>query len=120
MHLFRRSIAVLAGAAFALTGCGGDDIPTKAEFTEELATSAKPSFISSMTGAGIDEAQAEELFDNLVGCVYDKVKDNEELLRQVADDSSDAEFNKVMEEKAQPCVEEMTTAVTDAMSEAAG
>jgi hypothetical protein len=117
----RRTATVLALALpfTTLVGCGGDELPTKAEFISQLEAEAKTEFNEQMKAAGLDEDTADGLFTEMAGCVYDKVAENEDTLRAVFDDSSSAEFNKVMEDKAAPCLEDFTTKVTDALTGAA-
>lgn len=115
-----RTAALVAALGLALTGCGSDGLPSKAEFIDQVSSSAKKGFTESLTASGVAAETAADIFDNFAGCVYDQVKDDEDLLRQVQDDSSESEFQKVVEEKASPCIDQMTTEMTGAMTDAIG
>lgn len=121
MSLRRIATTIALALPFAvLAGCGGDDLPSKAEFISQLENEAKTEFNKSVVAAGVEEATADKLFDDMAGCVYDKIAENEETLQAVFDDSTSAEFNKVMEDKAAPCLTDFQKELTDVMTAAAG
>jgi hypothetical protein len=101
-----RRIAASALVAFAFVSfaCSNDELPSKAEFVDEMRVQAGAQFEQAMADVGLDEATSEQIFDEFAGCVYDRVADNEELLNSVLDEEGDASFDQVMEEKAADCV----------------
>lgn len=115
----RRFAATLAGSAILLTGCGGDEIPTKAEFISEMSKNLD-SQLDSITEAGLPREDAEKLFSDFLGCTYDKIKDDEELLTTAFEEGDSADIDAQMNEKAGDCVEDLTAAATEAATEAAG
>lgn len=114
MKLCRTAAFVLAGS-FLVASCGSDELPTKAEFTASVKKEMGAQ-LTQLEGAGIEKAKAEEIFDDFIGCVYDKIKDNEQLLRDAVDKSGDAAVSKLLDEKASSCVKQLTDAATSAVT----
>ena len=70
-------IGLAVAAPLLFPSCSNDELPTKAEFVDQL---------TSESGGAVDEQTA--------GCIYDKVKEKEELVKAMfnEDSSADSEF----------------------------
>jgi hypothetical protein len=66
-------IGVAVAAIFSLASCSNDELPTRSEFVDQL---------TSESGGAIDEETA--------GCIYDKVKAKEELVKAMFNEDSAA------------------------------
>jgi len=100
----RIAAAALTALMFISFACSNDELPTKAEFIEEMRVQAGADFEQAMADVGLDQETSDQIFDEFAGCVYDRVADNEELLQSVLDEEGSASFDQVMEEKAADCV----------------
>lgn len=110
--MLRRSAALLAVGGIVLTGCGGDDIPTKSEWTATVRKQID-SDAAKLEGSGIDSAAANKIIDDFLGCVYDKIKDDKDLLDEAASATGGSAIDAVSK-KAASCEEAMTKAMTGA------
>jgi len=121
MRALTRSMAPLLVVAAIVAGCGSD-VPSKDQFIADAKKAAGKEFDSSLKAAGITGDSATQLFNSFYGCVYEKIKDNEDLLSGIADakgqDSS--ELQKALESKAKSCVDTFTTELTKQASSGLG
>jgi len=115
----RRFAALAVAGSFLMSACGSDELPSKAEFIDSVKKSME-SDMNQLEAAGLEKADAEKIFDDFLSCTYDKIKDNEQLLRDAADKSGDAAVTAELEKKAAGCVEDLTKAATDAAMANAG
>ena len=113
MRALTRTLVPLAIVVSLLAGCGSD-VPSKAQFIADAKKAAGAQFDSSLKSAGITGSRATEMFDTFYGCVYDKIKDNEDLLTSIADSTGQdsAQLQKALESKAKECVDQFTAALT--------
>lgn len=117
--LLRRSAAFLAVGAILLTGCSsGSDIPTKAEWIKSVRD-RMGSDLSSLEGSGIDSAKANKIIDDFLGCTYDKIKDDTQLLEKAASSGSSS-IDSQISKKAASCQSDMITAMSAAAKAAIG
>jgi len=114
--MLRRSLVTLLGASLLLVGCGGDDIPSKADFISQVKKSMGSDLDKSLARAGIDTDKAKATIDGFFGCVYDKIKDNKDLLDKAYAEAGDASVQRELEKKAASCSDKLT----DAMSGSTG
>jgi hypothetical protein len=110
----RRSFVAIAGATVLLSGCGGNELPSKSEFVDQVKESMGTDVTSSLEGAGIDKATATGIMEDFIGCIYDEIKDDEELLQQAFDDGGDKSVEANIEKQAAACTDDLTTAVSEA------
>jgi hypothetical protein len=111
----RRSIVALLGASVLVAGCGSD-LPTKSEFSSKVKESMGSDLKTALTSAGASASDADKAINDFIGCTYDKIKGNEDLLNQAYDDSGDKKVQDEIEKSAKAC----TSTLTSAMTEAAG
>ena len=114
--ILRRTLALLACSAALLTACGSDDLPSKADFIKQVKSEMGSDLETTLTSTGIDKEDATKTIDTFIGCVYDKVKDNEELLRKAYDEAGDSSVQTELEKSAKDCTEALTKAMTSAVS----
>lgn len=113
----RRGLALLIGCTFLLAGCGGNDLPTRAEFVDQMKEELDGEMSESLDAAGIDTAAGQEILENFYGCVYDAVKDNEELLEKATDGTID---EAAITAEAGDCTTALSDELIKASTEAAG
>ena len=109
----RRSVAVVAGSVLLLSACGGEELPSKSEFISKLKQEMS-SEMSSLESSGIDKAAAEKIFDEFLGCTYDEIKGDEELLNKVNDGADDAATTAEITKKATACATDLQQAAVEA------
>lgn len=112
----RRSVAVVAGSVLLLSACGGEELPSKSEFISKLKQEMS-SELSSLESSGIDKAAAEKIFDDFLGCTYDEIKGDEELLNKVNDGADDAATTAEITKKATACANDLQQAAVEAATE---
>lgn len=117
----RRTLAALLVAApLLLASCGGDELPSRAEFIDEVKKSMGDDVTTSLESAGIAAGEAETIMTDFIGCIYDNIKDDEATLKAAYEDGGDKSIEQVIEKEAQPCTDELTQKVTDAAMANAG
>ena len=104
----RRLAAMIVGSAVLLAGCGSD-VPSKTEFVSKMKTSLRTQ-LDDMEKAGLDRGDAEKLFEDFVGCTYDQIKSDEDLVTKVYEEGTDAGVDAQLEKKAGACVTQLTKA----------
>lgn len=106
-------IVIVALGAF-LTACS-DELPSRSEFIASVKRETGDDFTKSMKEAGIDTSESNQIFEDFAGCVYDKIKDNESLLRSIADAKGNEsnELEKALSDKAASCVSSFQSAIAD-------
>jgi hypothetical protein len=111
----RRVLLLVVIAVGALTTACGEELPTKSEFIAEVKQKGGEEFLKSMKEAGVSAGESTEIFEDFAGCVYDKIKNNEELLRAIAnaEGSNSEEFDKAVTDKAASCVSSFQSAIAD-------
>lgn len=110
----RRCAAIVAGSVLMLSACGGEELPSKAEFVSKLKVEMSAQ-LSQLEDAGLDKEAAEQIFDDFLGCTYDKIKGDEDLLKKVNDGADDDATTSDIEKKATACA----TGLQEAAAEAA-
>lgn len=120
MNARRTLAALLLAAPLLLASCGGDELPSRAEFVAEVKKSMGEDVSSSLESAGIKAAEAETIMTDFIGCIYDEIKDDEETLRQAYEQGGDSSIESQIEKKAAPCTKDLTEAVTNAAMAGAG
>ena len=114
MRVIRLLVIPVLALSGLLVACSNDELPTKSEFIADIKKETGKSFDDSMKSAGIDSATASKIFDSFAGCVYDKIADNEELLRSIsnAKGKDSTELQKALESKAKSCVDDFQSEIT--------
>lgn len=118
-------VAILLGAALALglTGCGGGT-PSKADFIAEVRDTLGDDLNTGEGLSGIDADDLNRIVDDFLGCTYDAVKGDEELLDQLFKDpsfssattgSTDAsgQLQATLGQLTQDCTTELNQAVAE-------
>lgn len=113
MNTVRLAGTSLVATAVLLTGCGGE-VPTRSEFVSKMRGSLDDQ-LSSMEESGISKDRAREIFDEFVGCTYDKIKGDAELLKKVFEEGDDAGVDDQLSKEAADCSDQLTSALSEAM-----
>ena len=82
--------ALLLSTALLLTACGGT--PTKADFVDKIEGSVGDDLSSVLEQQGVDASQLDDLITEFVGCQYDAIKDDTDLLNKAYDNPGDADI----------------------------
>ncbi len=115
MRTITRLLVPLAALGLILGACG-DDVPSRSDFITAVKKQAGPQFVSSLTGAGIDKTKADQIVDQFLGCVYDHVQTDKDLLKKVSNETGNgtAELTKAFDTKAKPCYDDFAKNITPA------
>ena len=112
MLMLRRAAAVVAGSVLLLSACGGT--PSKADFVDKIEGTVGDDLSSVLEQQGVDAAQLDDLIKDFVGCQYDALADDEDLLRKAYDNPGDADIQTQIDIKATDCVSTLTAGLGDA------
>ena len=115
MLMLRRAAAVIAGSVLLLTACGGT--PTKADFVDKIEGSVGDDLSSVLEQQGVDASQLDDLITEFVGCQYDAIKDDTDLLNKAYDNPGDADIQGQIDLKATGCVTTLTKGLGDATAD---
>ena len=110
-----------------LTGCGGGT-PSKADFVAEVRETLGDDLNTGSGLDGVDGDRLNTLVDDFLGCTYDAIQGDEELLKQMYEDpsfssattgSSDASgtLQATLAGLTQDCVTELNTAAAGLSSD---
>ncbi len=81
------------------------DLPTRDEFIASIRSVQGEAFTSDIESAGLDADAAEAVNAEFLGCTYDKIKGEPEIVRQLmdADAASNPELESRLQELASEC-----------------
>ena len=88
-------------------GTASGDIPTRAEFVAAIRETQSDMFTSNVEGMGLDPAKASDVYDAFIGCTYDEIKDQPELVLRATDPNAaaDTELDAQLQQLAAACQE---------------
>ncbi|NLA37409.1 MAG: hypothetical protein GX868_17225 [Actinobacteria bacterium] len=119
----RRAAGAVVVAACALvvaaplSGCG-DSTPTREEFIAELRTTMG-SDLTDGTGLAVDADALRGLVDDFLGCTYDAISGDPDLLRQMLRDPSFSSATTDTGAEQQATLSQLTADCTTALNNAA-
>ena len=70
---------------------------------------------AQLTAAGVKPAAVDTILDDFFGCVYDQIKDDDDLLQKTYADSNDAAVTTATEGKAKKCMTALESAMRKAI-----
>jgi hypothetical protein len=84
---------------------GSGDVPTRDEFIAAVQTAQGEAFASNVAEAGIDVDDATVVYEEFIGCTYDEVSDQPDVVRQAIDfeGEPDPDFEARLKELAAGC-----------------
>jgi hypothetical protein len=97
-----------------LGACGDDDLPSKSEFVAQVKKSMGTDVTDKLEDAGIEKDKANTAMENFLGCLYDRIKTDEDLLRKAYDEGGDQAIQTQIEKKAGSCTADLTKELTGA------
>lgn len=100
---------MLAAAALVVSSCGSD-APSKSEWTDKVKDSMGSDMSKQLDSLGLKAKSTEKIVDAFIGCMYDQIKDDEELLNQTFDNSATESMRATVENHAAKCNVEMSKA----------
>lgn len=100
-----------------LSGCGGDP-PTRDEFIAEMRETLG-SDLATGEGLDVDTGALQELVDDFLGCTYDAIRDDADLMAQMMRDPSFSSATTDRGTEQQARLGELTQHCTEALNSAA-
>lgn len=104
----RRFLSALA--MVALSGCGSDEVPTRAKFVEALGGGYATELQTMARQRGLDADELRASYEKMLGCFYDRVE-TDDLLALIDDDTT-ATFDRVAAGSGKECEETFRSEVT--------
>lgn len=109
MKSIRIAVAVTMAATVALSaiaGCGDDQL-SRDEFIAKMEEGVGSSTANQLTEAGVKREDANKIVKSFASCVYDQIKDDDELMAAAASDEATAAIQKQLESKTSNCASAM-------------
>lgn len=100
---------MLAAAALMASSCGSDT-PSKSEWTDKIKDSMGSDMSKQLDSLGLKAESTQKIVDAFIGCMYDEIKDDEDLLNQTFDNSATESMRATVENHAAKCNLAMTEA----------
>ncbi|MEI2815298.1 MAG: hypothetical protein V9E99_02400 [Microthrixaceae bacterium] len=114
--------AILAAVPFlgTLSGCGGTDVPDRAEFIEKTLDSVDSGIGDQLEGSGVSSAQVRKLLGDYAGCAYDQLAKKDGELEKLFALEDQNEVAAKLGAQAPECAAELQKSITEQIAGAAG
>ena len=96
-----RRIGALVALSSLLTACGG--VPSRADFIAKTKDTVGSDLTVALEARGVSKSDAEAAIDRFIGCQYDALKSDVDLLQKAYDDPGDTTIQPDLDAKAGPC-----------------
>lgn len=117
MSLPRRfAVALAIVSAVVATSCS-KDFPSKADFVSTSKESYSTDAVAALTDAGLTPDAANTLIEQQLGCLYDAISADDELVdRYLSDSDSDAVLTEAAAD-AEDCTKQLNPALLEAVAD---